>query len=366
MAKYHLHAFRLPLGQRNAQLSFNLLHHSGEVYGRGNFQCHLDNLAGGLAFLGKYVGQVDVSLIGYHYIGQNHGFQFLFYLRLLQPIFLHRNFLVEKLHCGANHLCRFHVEMAALAAGLLQRIEQGALYPHGVLGITARLLHDSIHTLESESRNLAQAVRTFSQKLNSHTSKVLVDLHGRGRRHLERSQQSHQLPHDLALSIAGLDLFQSFLRNAADLQQTLRMLFQHIQSVYAKARYDSVRRLFPDALQKAGGKIAADALDGRRDNLMPTLHLELTAVFPLDPRSFQFHLHRICLGQVIAHGGKANQIIVIVVGASGLLGDHDVSRLQPQNGVPAGGIAKQRFIKRRYDTHSVFLLAFTQPLAWAA
>ena len=80
---------------------------------------------------------------------------------------------------------------------------------------------------------------------------MLIDLQRRHRRDLKRRQQFHNIPHGAAFRVARLDLFQLLLRDAADLQQLLRMVFQHIERVCAEPLDDASGRAFSNALEKA-------------------------------------------------------------------------------------------------------------------
>ena len=81
--------------------------------------------------------KIDVAIIGHHHIRQNHGLQFLCYLRLFQLLIRIWDFLIEKLERIPNHLFRFQIQVPAFTPGLLQSIKQCALYAHGVMEITA-------------------------------------------------------------------------------------------------------------------------------------------------------------------------------------------------------------------------------------
>ena len=80
---------------------------------------------------------------------------------------------------------------------------------------------------------------------------MLIDLHCRHRRDLKRGQQFHNIPHRAAFCVAGLDLLQLLLRDAADLQQLLRMEFQHVKRVCAEPLDNASGRAFPNAFEQA-------------------------------------------------------------------------------------------------------------------
>ena len=96
------------------------------------------------------------------------------------------------------------------------------------MGIAAGLLHDGVYPFEPKAGNLAQAEETFPQKRHASRAKVLVNCHSRLGRNFERRQNGHQLPHSLALGIAGLDLLQPLLGNTPDFQQLFRVLLDDV------------------------------------------------------------------------------------------------------------------------------------------
>ena len=80
---------------------------------------------------------------------------------------------------------------------------------------------------------------------------MLIDLHRRHRRDLKRCQQLHNIPHGAAFCVARLDLLQLLLRDAADLQQLLRVILQHIERICAEPLDDASGRAFPNAFEKS-------------------------------------------------------------------------------------------------------------------
>lgn len=132
--------------------------------------------------------------------------------------------------------------MSAGVPGLLQPIEYRALDPHGITQTIAGLLDYGIDTLKAKTGHLTKAVWAFPYQAHAVGSKKLVDLHGRIGRDFERRQDRQKLPHGLAFRIAGLDLLQPFLCNAADLQELFRRLFQHLQRVNSKVSDNGLSR----------------------------------------------------------------------------------------------------------------------------
>ena len=80
---------------------------------------------------------------------------------------------------------------------------------------------------------------------------MLIDLHCRYRRDLKRGQQFHNIPHGAAFRVTRLDLLQLLLGNAADLQQLLRVEFQHVERICAEPQDNAFGRAFPNAFEKS-------------------------------------------------------------------------------------------------------------------
>ena len=129
-------------------------------------------------------------------------------------------------------------------------------------------------------------------------------------------------------------------------------MFQNLQSIDAKLFNDRVGGLFSDALQQTGGKIIADALQCGRHDFLPMIDLKLKSVFSVLPLSIHLDLHRIRLRQFDADGGKADQVVVIAIGAPGFCGYAAVLRFHPKNRIFAGRIEKQYLVQCCNNAHS--------------
>ena len=194
---------------------------------------------------------------------------------------------------------------------LVQCTVERASDPHGIAGAVVRLPYDGIHTPEPKTRYLAQLKRAFFQDIQTGRPEVLVDLQRCLRCQLEGRKKRHNIPQHPALRKRSPDVLQFVFRYAPDLQQPFRVLFQYVQRICAELRHDLRSRLFPDAFDKAGAKIAQYAFLCFRYDLTPLLHLELHAVFPVYPFPFQFQLHGIRHGDLITHGGETDQVVFI-------------------------------------------------------
>ena len=129
-------------------------------------------------------------------------------------------------------------------------------------------------------------------------------------------------------------------------------MFQNLQSIDTKLFNDRVGGLFSDALQQTGGKIIADALQCGRHDFLPMIDLKLEPVFSVLPLSIHLDLHRIRLRQFDADGGKADQVVMIAIGAPGLCGYAAVLRFHPKNRIFAGRIEKQYLVQCCNNAHS--------------
>ena len=83
------------------------------------------------------MGQIDIALIGYHHIGQNHIAQFFLDLLLTQSPLGRGDFFVQEQERASDQALRLNIEVAAFASGPLQCKEQGSLHAHGVVEISA-------------------------------------------------------------------------------------------------------------------------------------------------------------------------------------------------------------------------------------
>ena len=133
---------------------------------------------------------------------------------------------------------------------VFQRTDHRAVDTNRIVRVAARLADDRIDAPESKPGYFAEPERTFPQNIRTGRAEVLVDLHRRHRRDLKRCQQLHNIPHRAAFCVARLDLLQLLLRDAADLQQLLRVVFQHIERVCAEPLDNASGCTFSNALEK--------------------------------------------------------------------------------------------------------------------
>ena len=192
--------------------------------------------------------------------------------------------------------------------------------------IAAGFSHDFIYTAETKAWHLAETKQALPQQFYAIHTEIPQHLHSCVWRHLQRGQQEQQIPHDPALHVAPLNLRQPLLCDAADLQQPLRLLFQHLQRTGTKSFHDGLRRLAADTLQRPRGEIGQNTLHRRGQDLVPPLHRKLYAMFPINPRAFQLQFHRTAPGQIIAHSDEADQMVLVCIGTAGRFWNHSVRR----------------------------------------
>lgn len=165
-----------------------------------------------------------------------------------------------------------------------------------------------------------------------------------------------QFPYSLLLallhSLGILDLRKPLFRNAANLKKPVWLMLQYFQGIDTKLFNDRVGGLLSDTFQQTGGKIIADALQCGRHDLLPMIDLKLKSVFSVLPLSIHLDLHRIRLRQFDANGGKADQVVVIAIGAPGFCGYAAVLRFHPKNRIFAGRIEKQYLVQCCNNAHN--------------
>ena len=322
------------------------------VYHRRLCQKQLYRFLCGFALLQELLGQIHIAVVRYHLVLPDHGRQFLFDLAHGDAHLREGYPLIEQLHSRFEQRLRLQIEMPVLCPCVLQRIKERTVDALRITQISTGFLHDGVNTLKTEPRHLTEIERTLSHDVCTGRPEMLIDLLRGRRRDLERGQQGHQDTHPAGFRIGVLDLRKPLLCNAANLKKPVWLMFQNLQSIDAKLFNDRVGGLFSDALQQTGGKIIADALQCGRHDLLPMIDLKLKPVFSVLPLSIHLDLHRIRLRQFDADGGKADQVVVITIGAPGFCGYAAVLRFHPKNRIFAGRIEKQYLVQCCNNAHS--------------
>ena len=214
------------------------------------FHEHGCRLCRSLYLLHKNMRKVQSAAIRNDLVVFCHLLQFLLYLRTPDLHLGKWDRLVEKLHGFCDQGIDLQIQMPVLPR-VFQRADHRTVDANRVVWIAAGLPDDRIDAPKAEAGDLAEPERAFPQNVRAGGAEVLIDLHRRHWCDLKRCQQLHNIPHRAAFRVAGLDLLQLLLRDAADLQQLLRVEFQHIERICAEPLDDASGRAFSNALEKA-------------------------------------------------------------------------------------------------------------------
>ena len=174
-----------------------------------------------------------------------------------------RDRLIEKLQGFCDQGIDLQIQMPVLPR-VFQRTDHRTVDTNRVVRVAAGLADDRIDAPESKPGYFTEPERTFSQNIRAGRAEVLIDLHRRHWRDLKRCQQLHNVPHGAAFRVARLDLLQLLLRDAADLQQLLRVEFQHVERICAEPLDNASGRAFPDTFEQARRKIVQKSFRCRR------------------------------------------------------------------------------------------------------
>ena len=213
-----------------------------------------------------------------------------------------------------------------------------------VVRVAAGLADDRIDAPESKPGYFTEPERALPQNIRTGGAEVLIDLHCRYRRDLKRRQQLHNIPHRAAFCVARLDLLQLLLRDAADLQQLLRVILQNVERICAEPLDNASGRAFPDAFEKSRRKIVQKSFRCRRHKLVPVLHMELQAVLAIFPVTLDLQLDGIRLRQSIADSSEPKHPVSERILGTGFFRNRRIIRAHPKNGVFAGFIEVDELI----------------------
>ena len=232
--------------------------------------------------------------------------------------------------------------MSRFAAGILQRVQHRALDALSAVQAVVRLTDDAIHTLESETGNLAQIIRAFFEDVHTRRAEVLINFQRRGGCDFERPQKAHKVAQNAALGVGFLNILKFSLGDATDLQQLFRLIIKDVQGIRAERGDNVLCRLGADALDKPGAKIRQQAVRCLRNDFLPLLDLQLIAVLVLHPFAVQFQLHRLGAGQFVPHRRKAQHAVAVITAVASLWRDARVAGLDKDDGEFVCFIVKNR------------------------
>ena len=106
---------------------------------------------------------------------------------------------------------------------------------------------------------------------------MLIDTDGEGSADIVRLEELHQIAHALMLGPTLDDGHQLLLGDAGNFQQTLRLLIENPERIFAERLDDARRDALADALDQPGGQIQLDALGGGGEQAFKGIHLHLPA-----------------------------------------------------------------------------------------
>ena len=201
--------------------------------------------------------------------------------------------------------------MAPFTLALIQRTKDSPFDAHRVMEITPALLYDCIYPPKSKAGDLAKLKWALSQNLYAGRAEILIYFQCRLGRNLKRCQQGHNSLEHTVFCIRSFDVLQFIFRNAPDLQQPLRLVFQNIQCVHTEPLHNICGSFGTNPFDKPGGKVALYAVFCSGHNFTPLLHLELDTILAFCPFTIQFQLYRICPWNLIPHSCKADQMVFI-------------------------------------------------------
>ena len=342
MPKCRAHRLLLFLGKRNAQAFAHRFQRRFDILSHTDVGKPFGNHAGGVVLLPEHTRAVQVLLVSYHCAVQNHLPHGFLHLLGADALFRDGNGRVEQQKSFLYQIFRWQKQMPRFTAGILQRVQHRTLDALGAVQAVIRFTDDAIHTLESETGNLAQIIRAFFEDVHTRRTKILINFQRRGGRNFERSQKAHKVAQDTALGVGFLNILEFSLGDAADLQQLFRFVVKDIQGVRSERGNNVLCRLGTDALDKPRTQVCQQTVRCLRNDFLPLLDLQLIAVLALDPLAVQFQLHRLGAGQFVPHCRKAQHTVAVVATAASLRRDARVTGFDNDDGEFVCFIVKNR------------------------
>jgi hypothetical protein len=185
---------------------------------------------------------------------------------------------VEQLGCLGDQL-----GLGQVAVAVLSRLRQGELQagpdPLGAVVRDAQAAGELVGGLEPDPPHVGgQPIRLPADNLDGVVAVGLVDPHPKRGGHPHPLQEDHDLLDGLLLGPGGGDHGGALGAEPRDLDQPARPLLDHLQGGRAEVVHDPLGHPGPDPLDQPRAQVAADSLDGCRQDGGVGLDLELTAV----------------------------------------------------------------------------------------
>ena len=161
---------------------------------------------------------------------------------------------------------------------LHQRVQRARLNPQRVLAFKAELGRQRIRRQEADAPDVhRQPVGVLLHDGQRLRAVMLIDTDGEGSADIVRLEELHQIAHALMLGPTLDDGHQLLLGDAGNFQQTLRLLIENPERIFAERLDDARRDALADALDQPGGQIQLDALGGGGEQAFKGIHLHLPA-----------------------------------------------------------------------------------------
>lgn len=169
-------------------------------------------------------------------------------------------------------------EAVPLVGGLRKGVLEPGLDPLGAVVRDADGLRDAVGGEESDAPDVgSQPVGLVLHDGDRGVLVLLVDADGDGGGDADALEEDHDLLDRLLFLPGRGDHLRPLRAESGHLHEALRVLLDDVQGVDAEVGGDAVGHDRPDALDQARSEVAADALDGRREDRRVVVDLELLA-----------------------------------------------------------------------------------------
>lgn len=184
----------------------------------------------------------------------------------------------EQLH-GIRDELLLGQEAVPLVGRLGEGVLKARLDPIGAVVRNADGLGDAVRGEEADPPDVRrQAVRLVPDDRDGGVRVLLVDPHGDGGGDADALEEDHDLLDGLLLLPGGGDALRPLGAEAGHLDESLGLVLDDVERVEAEVLDYPVGEHRADALDQTGAQIAADALDGGREDRRVVVHRELLAV----------------------------------------------------------------------------------------
>ena len=247
-------------------------------------------------------------------------------------------------------------EDVAVVRGLLQHIEQPGLDAQGVILGKAQLAGRGVGRHEADAPDVhGQAVGVLAHHVEGLAAVGAVDAHGIGGRDAVGLQKEQQIADAPVLGPAFLDLLETLLAHALDLEQAFGLFVQHADGVRAEGGHDASGHLLAHALDEAGGQIQPYAFAGGGQHLLGHVEGQLAAeARVVDPAAADLQLDAHLRVDHVAHAGHgiaahraAGRALDLGLHGQGSVGQ------QAQHGITVLFVVEDHTLQRAGEFHGI-------------